>query len=52
MNDKFKRYLAYLDRIEKNRKKKIAKLKKKIAKLEKKELPTYFDFEGGFYSGY
>ena len=52
MNDKCKRHLLHLDRIAKRRKKKIAKLKKKIAKLEAKELPSYFDFEGGFYGGY
>ena len=52
MNDKFKRYLLHLDRIAKRRKKKIAKLKKKIEKLEAKELPSYFDFEGGFYGRY
>ena len=52
MNDRFQRYLAHLDRIAKKRKKKIAKLKKKSAKLEKKELPTYANFEGGFYGGY
>ena len=52
MNDEFKRYIAYLDLIAKRRKKKIAKLKKKIEKLEAKELPSYFDFVGGFYGGY
>jgi len=48
MNDRFQRYLAYIDQIAKRRKKKIAKLKKKIAKLEKKELPSYANFEGGY----
>ena len=52
MNDRFQRYLAHLDQISKRRKKKIAKLKKKIAKLEKKKLPSFTNFEGGFYGRY
>ena len=52
MNDRFQRYIKHIDLIAKRRKKKIAKLKKKIAKLEKKELPTYANFERGFYGGY
>ena len=52
MNDRFQRYIKHIDQIAKRRKKKIAKLKKKIAKLEKKELPTYANFEGGFYGRY